>query len=238
MIRIFLKLTFFLLAFLTMSVASFMGVVYASEQAKALSEKLQAKYDQLQDLEGVFLQETTQASSVKPRISKGKMYFKRPNLMRWDYETPEPQSIIVTKDTVFVYEKEMNQVMLMPREDYVPPDVSSAFFLEKGRLTALFEVDMAGKTFAEPDWTLKLTPKPAQDKKNDDTHAQGLSTLKNLWIQVDPTTTLIKQLWFEDATGTKQHFVFENVKTNQKLENGLFSFEIPQGVEVYRAGSK
>ncbi len=208
----------------------------ASDQAKGLADKLQTKYDQIQDMEGAFVQETTPSSSQRPLVSKGRMFFKRPNLMRWDYETPEAQSIVITKDTVFVYEKEMSQVMIMPREDYVPPDVTSAFFLEKGSLKKLFEIDMAGEAFPEPDWTLKLTPKPGQNP--DDNKTQGLSSLKNLWIQIDQQTYIVKQIWFEDAAGTKQHFVFEDVKANQKVNNEMFTFEIPQGVEVYRAGSK
>jgi outer membrane lipoprotein-sorting protein len=38
-----------------------------------------------------------------------------------------------------------------------------------------------------------------------------------------------------DALGNKNHMVFKDIKTDQEVDEKIFSFEVPEGVEVIQA---
>ena len=42
----------------------------------------------------------------------GKAFFKRPGKMRWEYETPDRQTIITDNETLWIFRPEYNQVMI------------------------------------------------------------------------------------------------------------------------------
>jgi len=211
----------FIVQFLLESVWAQEGL---SSRAEFLSEVLQKRYEDTEDIMAKFTQETYPPGTVEPVKASGTVYFKRPHQMRWEYEEPEKHIIVTQGKDVYIFEEEVNQVMILPREQFLSSQISQAFFFGKGRLGDFFQVMPT-----EPDrplsrWTLKLIPK------------ESSSQIRSLWITLDPKTHLIAEIWIEDTMGGKSHLKFFDMKRNQGIKGSLFKFSIPEDATVYRSG--
>lgn len=198
-----------------------------SDRAEGLVSLLQKKYENTTDITADFEQETFAAGSSEGLKAEGRVYFSRPHRMRWEYSKPEPQLIVTSGQEVYVYEKEANQVMILPRNQLLSTEISKAFFFGKGDIEHYFLVENPQKDQPDARWTLKLTPK------------DPVPQVCTIWIVVDPDMHLVREMWLEDQLGGKTHLVFSNAKVNKGLSDDLFQFAPPPGVEIYRAdGSK
>ncbi len=184
---------------------------------------VQKRYDTTEDITATFTQETYSPGAVEPVMASGKVFFKRPEMMRWEYERPVPQLIVTSGKEVYVYEKEARQVMVLPKERFLSSAVSRAFFLGKGSLRTFFDVTTDEECGLKTVWCLRLVPKKES------------GTLKALRIVIDPQTHLIQEMWISDELSSRTHIRFRDIRVNQHLSPDLFRFEPPAGVEVYRA---
>ncbi len=185
---------------------------------------IQKRYDSIRDITASFVQETYSPGVYRPVVSSGTVYFKRPEMMRWEYEKPEPQVVVTGSADVFVYEEEAAQVMVLPRSRFLSSEISRAFFLGKGSLDHFFRVTTDRQCNLDGKWCLRLFPK----KKS--------GNLQEVRIVADPRTHLIREVWIKDELGGRTHISFGNIKINSRLPDSLFRFRIPPGVDVYTAG--
>jgi outer membrane lipoprotein carrier protein len=193
-----------------------------SERGEDLVSLLQKKYETTTDITSNFEQETFASGSSEGLKAKGKVYFSRPHQMRWEYSQPEPQLIVTSGEEVYVYEKEANQVMVVPRDQLLSTEISKAFFFGKGDLKRYFIVEHPVEGQPDDRWMLKLIPR------------NPVPQVCTIWIVVDSDTHLVREMWLEDQIGGRTHLVFSNVKVNKGLSNDLFRFVPPSGVEIYR----
>ncbi len=156
-------------------------------------------------------------------MAKGRVFLKRPGLMRWQYVSPEPQLIVTVKDLVYVYEKEADQVMVIPRNRLLSSGISRAFFFGKGRLADYFTLNVPKEKWVDREWTLCLVPRSDNPQ------------VEKMWITIDSKTHLVREIWIQDKLGTRTHLTFSDMKVNEGLADSLFQFTPPEGVEVYRA---
>ncbi len=192
-----------------------------SGHVERLVSLLQSRYEDTSDITARFVQETFAVGVSDGLKAEGKVYFKRPHQMRWEYSLPEPQIIVTTGQKVYVYEKEANQVMILPRDQLLSSEISRAFFFGKGDLRRFFNVDVPEDDRPDKRWVLKLTPKDP-----------GVQ-VRTIWLTVDPDFHLVKEMWLKDQLGARTHLVFSNVKVNKGLSDTLFRFVPPPGVEIY-----
>ncbi|NDY42358.1 outer membrane lipoprotein carrier protein LolA [Dissulfurirhabdus thermomarina] len=193
--------------------------------ADRLAALLQERYDETRTLSAAFRQETWPAGASRPVTAEGRVFFKRPDRMRWEYTAPERRLIVTEGADVFIYEPEAGQVLVLPRAEFLSSEVSRAFFFGKGRLADHFAIAPAAPDRPRADWTLRLTPRSP---------AAGA---QRLWITLDPASHLIQEVWLEDALGGRTHIVFSGMDVNRRLDDGLFRFTPPDGVPVYRTGA-
>ena len=190
---------------------------YAHEVSE-ITRLLQERYENALDVSADFYQETFPAGSEHGIKAEGKVYFKRPQKMRWEYKKPDKQLIVTSGQEVFVYEEEAGQVIIVPRDQFLTSDISKAFFLGKGRLEQHFSI----YDVPEAKETVKLIPK------------EPSAQLKEILISIDPESHLIKEMWLEDHLGGRTHLLFKRIKTNNNLKSSLFAFSPPEGVDIFR----
>ena len=65
----------------------------------------------------------------------------------------------------------------------------------------------------------RLTPRKAQPE------------IEHLYVDVDEQG-LIRGILVVDAQGNRSQFVFDDIRENVGLQDRLFQFEVPRGVEV------
>jgi len=196
--------------------------VSPSKQCDFIIDKLQKRYEKTRDVSAKFIQKTTVPGDPEPVRASGRVYFKRPHLMRWDYEEPERQLLVTSDDKVYLYEIDAKQVSVLSRKQFLSTKISRAFFLGKGDLRRDFNV--LGCFKSPEGWILSLAPK------------QQIPQLKTLELTIDKNNFLVKKTVIQDQMGGTTTIVFQDIKVDTGLDPELFKFQIPKGVSVFNAG--
>ena len=74
-------------------------------------KKVESRYA-VSGFSAFFLQASTIKAMEITDSASGKAFFKHPDKMRWEYETPDRQTIITNGNTLWIYRPEDNQVMV------------------------------------------------------------------------------------------------------------------------------
>ena len=173
-----------------------------------------------------FNQESTLKAMDITDTASGTVMVKRPGMMRWEYGTPEPQTIVTDGDSLWIYRPEDNQVMLGKAPAFFKDGKGAGFLSDIKLLREKFDISMeegyANRDIADKDsdYRLKLEPRDPSLE------------LAAIFIAVDPETYLINNIVtlnpYEDETRIR----IGNYNFDVALEDDLFHFKIPQGVDI------
>lgn len=147
--------------------------------------------------------------------------------MRWDYLAPDHQIIISDGETITMYFKKSNQMIISNARDYLQSDVTYSFFSGTGDILKDFDVDEANfKNTRENSYLIKLIPKSTHP------HVSYI----HAWITVD--TFLLEHLQIVDHFDTVTDLFFESLKIDSNSYDGreitkdIFSFTPPTDTEI------
>ena len=214
-----------LLLYITIiSLCTFAGSCPAlcSQEDKGVDEilkRLENKFEHINSMKVYFCQIVSRKGIKEPLRARGNAWFKRPHSMRWEYEAPEKQLIIVSEERVFLWEKGPNQVMVYDRKQFVPGELGDIFFPKASLIEKNFLVRVKGD--GEETITLELTPRGE------------LGGVQKVLVQFQKANMMIKALQFMDSLGTKTVINFEKVVVNPELPEKLFLFRAPKGAKIY-----
>jgi outer membrane lipoprotein carrier protein len=183
----------------------------AAEDAAALTAKVQAFYDRTRDLTARFQQTYTYAGFGRKQVSSGKLLVKKPGMMRWDYEKPEPKTVAVKGSRLVQLEPEANQAYVDEKFDSTALSAAVTFLVGKGDLRKEFTPSL------EPGGALLLTPRTADPR----------ITSIALTVAEDGHVTTTRVV---DGSGNVNEIRFEDVKRNVGLSDGAFDVKLPPGV--------
>ena len=74
-------------------------------------QQVQGKYNQTKDFTANFQQSTNIGSLGRSQKAHGRVYLKKPGMMRWEYEKPEEQLIVSNGKLLWIYDPSLNQVI-------------------------------------------------------------------------------------------------------------------------------
>jgi len=193
---------------------------------KKVVDAMQAFYERNRDFEAHFDQSyhytsfnRTQKSSGTVVIRKARKLEKGELLapaMRWDYEKPEPKSIVVTGNAVYMYDPGAQQ-LTKAAMDKDQLSASVTFLWGQGQLADEFYIT---REKDKPGMSLLLVP-----KKPD-------SRFDRIFMEVDPKTYAVSGTTVVDLDGSQNHMAFSQVKTDQNVPNERFKLEPPAGTQV------
>jgi len=179
--------------------------------------RVEAFYREIRTLSGSFSQEVYWRKGYRVEVSGGKFWFKKTNLLRWEYRYPERILIVSDGRRVYYYSEEDRQVLILSPEKAFSR-VMLAVISGKARLSQEFEL-VSGTPGENGFYFLELKP-------------QNDSSVSRLKLKVRVSTGEIKELWFWDPLGNLTHMTLENLRINPKIDKTRFAFRIPKGVEV------
>ena len=183
-------------------------------------KRLQARYDSTAGFRADFTQEIESATLGQKVESRGTVFFKKPGRMRWEFS--EPQQTLVSDGTFFwFYQPADKQVLKTPLQQAFRSSTPASFLLGVGRLDEDFTGSLTGET--EAVYQLRLTPKK-------DAEAIGL-----LDLAVSAKTFDILQATITDPLGNVTRLRFTNIDRAAPLDDTLFHFSVPPGVDVIEA---
>jgi len=194
-----------------------LGFSYSPQE---VASNVGKRLSSLRSLEADFEQFYYSAAIATPLQEKGKLYFQKPDLMRWEYLEPEKYVYLYKEGLSLAYFPEDNQLF---RHTLTPEERDSELFrllLGKASLEEAYFTEPASfPSERKNPLQVKLIPKQ-----------EGSFTY--ILLEVDGKTWLIEKLLLFDAAGNKQEFRFSRIKPNPRLGPGVFDLKVPPDCEI------
>lgn len=175
-------------------------------------------YAEAADFQAVFVQTYTYQAYQRTQISKGKVYFKKPGRMRWDYTEPVPKVFVSDSETFWIYEPEERQAFRQPLKKAQLP-VALTFMSGEGNLEDAFDAKLL-PALNDSTYHIELVPKANE------------GDYRALRLEVDRKTFAVTASTVVDPVGNTNHLAFSDVKTNRDLKDSGFRFVPPEGVRI------
>jgi len=188
--------------------------------APELAARLQKRYESIRDFTADFTQTYGGVLQRKTATERGKVLVKKPNRVRFTYESPE-KKIFVSDGTVFrsyYQEDRAGSEYPLPKEN----EASTAllFLAGRGNLVRDFTPGMA-EGAPSTEWHLGLVPATKQ------------ADFDTLTLFVDRQSLALLGFQTVDAQGTNT-IRFTNLKENTAIPDSAFVFHFPAGTAISR----
>lgn len=194
--------------------------------AEDVVHKVQERYDQTQNFSADFTQEMRIESAGQVIKSSGKVWFKRPGRMHWAYLSPEKQTIIADGTTLWIVQPADNQVLKAPLQNAFESRTPVSFLLGVARIEQDFRATLLSPA-DDGKLRLQLDPAKAED-----------GSLGALILDVDPETYDVTAATIRDPLGNTTRVVLLGVERNGAVDESLFRFERPAGMDVIEAPTR
>ncbi len=151
--------------------------------------------------------------------AEGKVFIKRPGMMRWEYEKPEKQIILTDGEELWIFKPADNQVMTGKAPSYFGDGKGGGILSDIRIVRDKFTV--TAESHKDSDYyQLLLIP---GEKKPDLTAVRLFITKENYDIE-----RIITYNAYEDETLIEM----EHLQFDQNIDDSVFSFQIPEGADV------
>jgi outer membrane lipoprotein carrier protein len=185
-------------------------------EVKALVEHLQKHYQATQSFSAKFTETITRVGAP-PLERQGSVYYRKPGRVRFDFTSPQPETLVSDGTTFYDYDPGLNQVMETPLKNVLRTKSAAAFLMGVGNIAHEFDAMPAIADSANLQ-SLALTPKGG-----------GSDRIK---LGIDPANFNIVTLHLTDALGNVTIFHFEDIRINVPIEAELFAFKVPAGADI------
>jgi outer membrane lipoprotein carrier protein len=195
----------------------------AGERPGPLLRCVQERYGALRGLAAAFAQESRVASLGRPRSRTGRLFFQAPGRMRWEYDGPDPQLIVVDGSKLWLYRPERKQVVTQPVDAAFTRQTPLLFLLGRGDFAAEFTWEDR-ELAPEADGAIRVALLPRVEAPD----------LARLVLEILPGECRLAGTSVEDAFGNVTRLVFSGERPDAGLDPALFRFSPPPGTEVVR----
>ena len=198
-------------------------LIAAAESNPALDrilEGMEQKYAN-SSFSAKFLQQSTIKAMELTDSATGKVYVMHPGKMRWEYEQPDRQIIITDGYKLWIYRPEDNQVMTGAAPEFFRDGKGASFLSDINLLRRKFDIVLLEgekSLFHE----LKLTPR---EKTMD---------VASIRLSVSMSTFTVMRIATYNSYGDETRIELLNSEFGKVLDEDLFSFKIPEGVDVLK----
>ena len=193
---------------------------------------VQSFYDQTKTLQAEF--EQTRYTRLYDRYDRaqGKVVFKKPGMMRWDYAQPNGQVFVSNGKKLLIYqppeegEKRGQLIERAVDEDQLPSAFS--FLLGSGSLEKDFEVRLLehDNDKFKDGHVLQLIP-----RRPTPNYEQLVFYVRTL-TQGGKRAGVVQRVLIIDSAGNRNRFDFSKIKFNRDMPDKRFSYRPPKGTET------
>ncbi len=191
-----------------------------SQSSLEVIEKFEEKFRTIKSFSANFTQIYYSSSFSTPLKEKGKVYFKTPFSMRWDYFEPERKIFVYFNGEFLLYIPEDNQVIKSSQLKEKFESEILSILTGQSRISQNYEISFAPSIKTKKgNYLLKLMPLKEKE-------------YSFILIEIEKNNWLIKRAVFFDWAGNKQEFIFSNIKENIIISKNLFTLNFPPDVEI------
>jgi outer membrane lipoprotein carrier protein len=186
----------------------------------ATAQAIDDHYNRLKSFTALFA-EIYQGGSIS-RNESGVLWLKKPGRMRWEYRQPREKLFITDSQTAYFYvpgDHQARKTAIKRLDDIRSP---LRYLLGKTKL----QKELDGLSFApdvqplnDGNIVLRGIPKTMRDR------------VAELLLEVTPHHQIVR-IVIREVDGTSTDFRFSQIEENVPVQDGLFRFTPPPGVEV------
>lgn len=184
-------------------------------QAGGNAEDIQQLRNLLQPISSLsaqFKQQVTDADGFQLQQSEGLFQVAQPNNLRWIVEQPMPQQVISNGLTLWLYDPDLEQVIVKPFDASIESTPAILFYGDLTRLDSAYFIRQLS-----PD-VFQLTPEQ---------EGSLFSELQIIFVDQLPASISLT-----DSLEQVTRITFSDVQLNPSLPAALFEFEIPGDIDV------
>ncbi len=181
-------------------------------------KRVEQKYD-VSGFTAYFFQESTIKAMEITDVASGKIFVKRPGMMRWEYDKPDKQIIITNGKELWIYRPGDNQVMIGQAPSFFGDGKGAGFLADIKIIRRKFSINFA-KQNDERYYTLKLIP------------LQETMEVSEIYLSVSKQTFKVDKIVTYNLYGDETRIDLINPRFDQIPDGSLFTFTIPEGVDV------
>jgi outer membrane lipoprotein carrier protein len=174
-------------------------------------------FQDLYTLHGQFVQQLYNEQNRLIETSEGLVYMQRPNQFRWEYQKPYQQLIVADGERVWIYDKDLEQITMKPLNKILGK--TPAFLLSRGRKI-------------EEDFFVNLKPSQSGKTRFELLPKDADASFEKMYLNLDGKT--LHSLELLDNLGQTTYITFPVLRPNFSLDEGLFIFTPPAGVDILR----
>jgi outer membrane lipoprotein carrier protein len=186
---------------------------------KSVLVRIQRHYQATDTFSAKFKEEISPVGAPK-RIREGTVYFHKPGRMRWEFTSPEAETIVSDGDKLYSYEPDLNQVVQAPLKQAVRSNAAVGFLLGIGNIQHDFDASVPRSAPRDGSVHLSLTAKTGGDRYQ---------------VVLDPVSYDLKAFTITDQLGDVTVLNFNEIRDNPALDDSLFAFKAPPGADIVNA---
>jgi outer membrane lipoprotein carrier protein len=187
-----------------------------------VAEQTDAHYNNLKSLRARFTE--TYRGAGATRTESGTLWLRRPGKMRWEYTDPKEKLFVSDGKTAYFYVPGERQARKAPIKDLDDLRSPLRYLLGKTKLKKEFE-NLTVRAGDQPTTVLiRGVPTGMADRVSEMT--MELSSQGQ-----------VRRILIEEADGSETEFAFSAIEENVAVEDALFRFQPPPGVELIESAS-
>lgn len=179
---------------------------------------LNAFLAQTATLEAAFEQSLYPNGDMEPQVSRGRFYLKRPGRFRWDYREPAEQLVVSDGERIWMFDRDLDQVTVRAIDESLR---GTPAMLLSGEASLDESFAVIGSRLDAGIRYVSLEP------------LQPSPEFESLTVGMAGGEIVSMELL--DGIGQRSLIEFSDLRRNVDLDDGLFRFEPPPGVDVIGA---
>ncbi|WP_152512888.1 outer membrane lipoprotein chaperone LolA [Desulfovibrio sp. X2] len=195
-----------------------MAAPAGAASASAITADIQKQYESLKGFTADFKQMLKSAATGQVEEREGTISYKKPNLVRWETDTPEKELLLVGKKVVWNYVPSEKTASKSPLNAVFSSKTMIRFISGQANLDEDFVVEEQGTEAG----LIKLALTPKKPEPN----------LVQAFLWVDPQSHMLRSVLIVDFYGNANKLGLDNIRINPGLSDSLFEFTPPKGVTV------
>lgn len=189
-----------------------------TQDPSAVVAGIQKKYASINDLKSPFTQETHIKDLEEKILSSGRAWFKKPAMMKWQYEEPWKDTIVSDGKKVWYFDSQENQV--------AETEFDSVWTGSLGSYTVISILEDLDRLF-----DIRLGTENTSEQGNVllDLKQKGQEQSKQVTIAVDPKTYMLRKIIIDDVFGNTTIIELGAAEVNLGIPDSFFTFRKPKG---------
>lgn len=187
-------------------------------EVKDLVDRMQAFYEKTGDFRAQFKQDYKYKAFRRTQTSTGTVIYKKPGLMRWEYEKPSERTFVLAANKVYAYDPAA-QSLTVGNIDTSKLSASVTFLFGQGKLAEEFAISKAACKDCKGT-LLVLDPLKEEPR------------FREVRLEVDPKTAQVLKSTVVDPDGSENVIAFMEMKTNVGIKAEDFKLNPPEGTRI------